>query len=72
MIPAAGHQYDENDVCTVCGKSKAENEQDPLDELDGPICEYCGRRHGTSWFASFLYAIHNVFKFFKDLFAKIG
>ena len=72
VIPAAGHQYDENDVCTVCGKSKAENEQDPLDELDGPICEYCGRRHGTSWFASFLYAIHNVFKFFKDLFAKIG
>ena len=43
-----------------------------IEEAGGPICEYCGRHHGTSWFAQFLYGIHNVFKMIKDLFAKIN
>ena len=72
IIPATGHTYDENGVCTGCGKTQEEIEQSEIQELGGEICEYCGRRHGTSWFAKFLYAMHGVCKFFKDLFAKIG
>ena len=40
--------------------------------ITGEICEYCGKRHGTSWFAKFLYAIHRMFKAIKDLFNKIS
>lgn len=69
FVPALGHQYDENGTCTVCGKTKSEIEQSEIEEAGGPECEYCGRHHGTSWFADFIYAIHRVFKFFKDLFA---
>lgn len=72
IIPATGHQYDENDTCVNCGKTRAEIEQTEIEEAGGEICEFCGRRHGTSWFAKFLYAIHGVFKYFRDLFNKIG
>ena len=71
-IAPTGHQYDENGVCVNCGLTKEAVEQAENEELGGPICEYCGRRHGTSWFADFLYAIHGMFKAVKDLFAKIS
>ena len=72
IILPTGHQYGEDGVCTVCGVSKEEAEQSAIEEAGGPICEYCGRRHGTSWFADFLYAVHSVFLFIKNLIGKIG
>ena len=70
-IAATGHTYVDG-TCTGCGLTKEEIERAEIAELGGPECEYCGRHHGTSWFADFLYAVHRLFKFFKDLFAKIG
>ncbi len=70
-IAATGHTYVDG-TCTGCGLTQEEIERAEIAELGGPECEYCGRHHGTSWFADFLYAVHRLFKFFKDLFAKIG
>ena len=70
-IAATGHNFVDG-TCTGCGLTEEEVNASAIAELGGPICEYCGKRHGTSWFADFLYAIHRVFKFIKDAFAKIG
>ncbi len=70
-IAATGHNFVDG-TCTNCGLTEEEVNASEIAELGGPICEYCGRRHGTSWFADFLYAVHRVFKFVKDAIAKIG
>lgn len=70
-IAATGHTFVDG-TCTGCGLTEEEVNASEIAELGGPICEYCGKRHGTSWFADFLYAVHRVLKFVKDMFAKIG
>ena len=70
-IPATGHNFVDG-TCTGCGLTEDEVKENEIKELGGPECEYCGRHHGTSWFADFIYAVHGLLKFFKDLFAKIG
>ncbi len=71
VIAPLGHDFVDG-TCTRCGITVQEAEAAEIEEAGGPICEYCGRHHGTSWFAQFLYGIHNVFKMIKDLFAKIN
>ncbi|MBR7062923.1 MAG: hypothetical protein IKI42_07805 [Clostridia bacterium] len=71
MIAPLGHDFVDG-TCSRCGITVQEAEAAETEEAGGPICEYCGRRHGTSWFAQFLYGIHSLFKMIKDLFAKIG
>lgn len=71
VIAPLGHDFVDG-TCSRCGITVQEAEAAETEEAGGPICEYCGRRHGTSWFAQFLYGIHSLFKMIKDLFAKIG
>gem|GEM_PF-2082084 len=71
FIPALGHNI-EDGACTQCGLTEDEIHSHEIAELGGEICEYCGRRHGTSWFSAILYAVHGVFQFFKELFEKLG
>ncbi len=71
MAPALGHNFVDG-TCTNCGMTIEEAEAAEIEEAGGEICEYCGKRHGTSWFAKFLYAIHGMFKAIKDLFNKIS
>ena len=71
IIPPTGHNFVDG-VCTGCGMTIEQAEAAETEEAGGPICEYCGRRHGTSWFADFLYAVHRVFKAIKDVIAKFS
>lgn len=67
ILPAFGHSI-ENGVCARCGLSEDDISAKENAELGGRICDYCGKRHGTSVFANLLYAIHGIFKFFSNLF----
>ncbi|MBQ7638653.1 MAG: hypothetical protein IJS90_07115 [Clostridia bacterium] len=71
VLAPLGHNM-ENGTCTECGLSESEIHSHEIAELGGEICEYCGKRHGTSWFSDILYAVHGIFKFFHDLFSRLG